>query len=379
MSLQTVTVHGVDDLIDDAMYLLNYYITCYLRRSKLQRCRRCRCQRCEYDNDTVWHTLSATSGLTTTEAGAGTATFYNQAKFEPTADVYIEASSSDTYRRHSNTESRILPFQLVYPQTFTVHGVDDFIDDDNVLYNVVTAQPTASADAVYAALNPSDVSVTNTDNDYTVSFNPQGGSTPVPSSITVTYGSYYGDLPTVTRSGYTFNGWYTAATGGTQVTNATTVTLTANQTLYAQWTALLQTIIYNANTGTGTMAPTTGNTGASVTLSTNTFTKAGYTFGGWNTLAGGGGTTYTNGQTITMPAGGLTLYAQWTAFPPTITSVSPTAGPTAGGLLVTITGTNFQPGATVTFGGSAASVGAITTTTISATTPAHAAGAAMWQ
>ena len=61
---------------------------------------------------------------------------------------------------------------------------------------------------------------------------------------------------------------------------------------------------------------------------------------------------------------------------PTVTSVSPNNGPTAGGTAVTITGTNFAAGATVTFGGTAATnVVVVNSTTITATTPAHAAGA----
>ncbi len=61
---------------------------------------------------------------------------------------------------------------------------------------------------------------------------------------------------------------------------------------------------------------------------------------------------------------------------PTLSSVTPTTGPTAGGTAVTLTGTNFQEGATVSFGGSAATgVTVVNSTTITATTPAHAAGA----
>lgn len=51
----------------------------------------------------------------------------------------------------------------------------------------------------------------------------------------VTKGSTYGTLPTPTRTGYTFDGWYTAANGGTQITSTTTVNLTDDQTLYAHW------------------------------------------------------------------------------------------------------------------------------------------------
>ena len=64
------------------------------------------------------------------------------------------------------------------------------------------------------------------------------------------------------------------------------------------------------------------------------------------------------------------------ALPPTVTSVSPNAGSTAGGTAVTITGTNFAAGATVTFGGTAATnVVVVNSTTITATTPVGSAGA----
>ena len=46
-----------------------------------------------------------------------------------------------------------------------------------------------------------------TANTYSVTFNPNGGSVST-TTKNVTYGSTYGDLPTPTRTGYTFNGWY---------------------------------------------------------------------------------------------------------------------------------------------------------------------------
>lgn len=69
---------------------------------------------------------------------------------------------------------------------------------------------------------------------FTVSFNANGGSVS-PGSKTVTYGGTYGTLPTPTRSGYSFLGWYTAATGGSKITSSSTVSITANTTLYAHW------------------------------------------------------------------------------------------------------------------------------------------------
>lgn len=73
-----------------------------------------------------------------------------------------------------------------------------------------------------------------TANQYTVSFNARGGS-PTPGDITVTYDEEYGSLSTPTRYGFSFNGWYTGETSGTQVTSSTTVHITDNQTLYAHW------------------------------------------------------------------------------------------------------------------------------------------------
>lgn len=62
---------------------------------------------------------------------------------------------------------------------------------------------------------------------YTVTFNANGGTTPT-ASKTVTYNSTYGTLPTPTRSGYTFDGWYTTTSGGTKITSSTTVQITSN-------------------------------------------------------------------------------------------------------------------------------------------------------
>ncbi|HKT69833.1 MAG TPA: IPT/TIG domain-containing protein, partial [Terriglobales bacterium] len=81
--------------------------------------------------------------------------------------------------------------------------------------------------------------------------------------------------------------------------------------------------------------------------------------------------TNTDGQSGTLP--NAFTYVSPT---PTVSSVSPNSGSTNGGTSVTITGTNFAAGATVAFGGTAAtSVTVVSGTQINATTPAHAAGA----
>lgn len=73
-----------------------------------------------------------------------------------------------------------------------------------------------------------------TANSYTMSYDGNGGTSP--SSKSVTYGNTYGTLGTSTRTSYTFNGWFTAPSGGTRVTSSTTVTKAYDHTIYAQWT-----------------------------------------------------------------------------------------------------------------------------------------------
>ena len=54
-------------------------------------------------------------------------------------------------------------------------------------------------------------------------------------SITVTYGETYNSLPEPSRSGYIFDGWFTAASGGKEVTASTIVTANQDHELYAHW------------------------------------------------------------------------------------------------------------------------------------------------
>lgn len=87
-----------------------------------------------------------------------------------------------------------------------------------------------------------------TANTYTVTFDANGGSVS-PSGLTVTYNSTYGTLPEPTRVGYQFNGWYTAADGGSQVKADTKVSIVADQTLYAHWTEMY-TVSFKSEGGT---------------------------------------------------------------------------------------------------------------------------------
>lgn len=85
-------------------------------------------------------------------------------------------------------------------------------------------------------------------NQFTLTYNANGGSVS-PATKSLSFGDSYGTLPTPTRTHYTFNGWYTAASGGTKVSADTTPTSSDNVTIYAHWT--LVPYYVNWNTGTG--------------------------------------------------------------------------------------------------------------------------------
>lgn len=153
---------------------------------------------------------------------------------------------------------------------------------------------------------------TATKRSYIATFNGNGGSTPSPSSITKEYNTALGTLPTCTRTGYTFLGWYTASSGGTKI--STTTVVTKDITYYAQWSINSYTLTFNPNGGTVT--PTSKNleyNSAYGTLPTPTRASDAqytYTFAGWYTAATGG----TQVTTATkMAAKDTTVYAHWTS------------------------------------------------------------------
>jgi hypothetical protein len=116
------------------------------------------------DNDTSDITVSAISG-DTTEAG-GTATFTVVLETEPAGDVVIDVATDDA--TEGTPDLSMLTFTALdwfTPQTVTVTGVDDFVDDGDILYHIVNTINGATADPLYAALDPADVDVFNIDDD----------------------------------------------------------------------------------------------------------------------------------------------------------------------------------------------------------------------
>ncbi|MBE6700395.1 MAG: hypothetical protein E7582_00690 [Ruminococcaceae bacterium] len=150
--------------------------------------------------------------------------------------------------------------------------------------------------------------------EYTVHFDSAGGTSSV-SEATVRYYYRYKNLPTATKEGYKFMGWFTQPVGGEEITEKSYVLIAEDHTLYAQWEPITYTVKYNANGGSGTMSTSSHTYDVEKTLSVNAFTRSGYTFLGWSTDPSATSATYTDKQSVknltSTNNGSVTLYAIW--------------------------------------------------------------------
>lgn len=154
---------------------------------------------------------------------------------------------------------------------------------------------------------------------YPVTFNPNGGRVSTKSK-NVTIGKTYGTLPTPTRTGYDFDGWYTKETGDTKVTETTTVGANPPATLYAHWTAKKYLVALNANGGkidtTSGQVSTksyTATYGSKYNFLPRPIRTGGYNFDGWYTDQTNG-TKVESDTTVTTTKDHI-LYAHWSLIP----------------------------------------------------------------
>ncbi|MBO5102987.1 MAG: InlB B-repeat-containing protein [Clostridia bacterium] len=145
----------------------------------------------------------------------------------------------------------------------------------------------------------------------TVTFNSNGGSSCA--SIKVSPNTAYGTLPTPTKTGYTFVGWYKSSDLSGSAVSASDI-VTADHTLYAKWTPKTYTVTLDKQSGSGGTSSVTATYTQAMPTATAP-TRTGYTFGGYYTGTNGSGTQY---YTSTMAsaknwdiASNTTLYAKW--------------------------------------------------------------------
>ena len=181
---------------------------------------------------------------------------------------------------------------------------------------------------------------------YTVQFNGNGktGGT-VPSTTYKMHGTNLTiTANSLTRTGYTANGWNTSATITASPAYTTSYTANASVTLYANWKANPYTITYNSNYGTATTQTQNVIYNAKFTTkASNTFTRTGYAFTGWSTSKTAIVGDYTKASTeyTYTTAGNTILYAIWSpiTYKITLDSRYYATSSTATGVNVTSPGT----------------------------------------
>lgn len=154
---------------------------------------------------------------------------------------------------------------------------------------IVAATADATYTAQFASLDPAESCVT---------LNSNGGNEGL-QYVYVTTGSAIGSVPEgTTKEGHTFAGWFTAASGGDQINEETTVS--ADVTWYAHYTKNSYTLTWNANGGNLSGSYTHGEVEYGAAITAPTATLGDHTFIGWN-----------NTPAATMPAHDVTYTAQW--------------------------------------------------------------------
>ena len=157
---------------------------------------------------------------------------------------------------------------------------------------------------------------------YTVTFDANGGTLSGSATVEVEEGEKITGAPTASKDGYTFDGWFDAATGGDEI-DLSTYTVTKDVTLYAQYTEDEEpgpgpgpqpepetfTVTFDANGGTLSGNATVEVEEGKTIAGAPTAGKDGYTFDGWFDAATGGNKIDLSTYTVTKD---VTLYAQYT-------------------------------------------------------------------
>jgi uncharacterized repeat protein (TIGR02543 family) len=152
---------------------------------------------------------------------------------------------------------------------------------------------------------------------WTVKFETSGGSA-VGDAVVLRNTAVGRPAPDPTKTGYTFDNWYTNA-GLTAPYNFSSI-ITGNITLYAKWNPITYTVTYNKNAdgAAGATANSSHTYDVDKNLTANGFTYTGYAFTGWSRTSTGA-VEFTNGQSVknlTATAGEtVTLYAVWNSVP----------------------------------------------------------------
>ena len=193
---------------------------------------------------------------------------------------------------------------------FTDKTDGDLID----AYSLVSDE---NVNVLYARWSPID--------DIAVNFDSNGGDDVVPSNITVTFNAVYGSLPTPTRYGHKFNGWYTAKSGGNLIDASSLVSDENAHVLYAKWSTIDDIVVsFDSNGGDATVPSSKVVTFDTAYGTLPTPARYGYNFTGWFTDKTYG--TLIEDSSLVSDENAHTLYANWSPIDDIVVSFDSNGG-----------------------------------------------------
>ena len=229
--------------------------------------------------------------------GSYIATFKVDKFVDARAKVCNDKNFPDAPRTH-----KLLTQETVKWRLYATSEADEKIGN-NVLNHVWAADP----------VTPGTDDVCEIAHNWVVTFNPDNGGDTFTQNVEYE-GKAIKPTPDPEKTGYTFDGWYLDEA---EEPFSFDTTITSDITLKAKWTQNTYTVTFDANGGEGTMDDQTFTYDEEKALTTNAFTRTGYTFTGWNTAADGTGEAFADKATVknltAEPNGAVTLYAQWEA------------------------------------------------------------------
>lgn len=255
------------------------------------------------------------------------------ATYKPTSDGSLVASSTSVNTGINVTLTPSLTSNTTYNEikstSYSITPSSGASINGNTFNATVAGTYTVTATITYNAKGYSSLTstvsptVTITVKPWTITWNANGGSV---NPATSEYdGATAVSLPTPTRTGYNFDGWYTAASGGTKINDiGTTTKPTSDVTYYAHWTPKTYTITLNANGEASNGSATATYNSSTITNLTHP-TLIDHRCNGYYTATSGGtlvlnadGTLaknisgYTDANGNWIKDGDAILYAQWT-------------------------------------------------------------------
>lgn len=185
--------------------------------------------------------------------------------------IYTENNSSNSDSQSNSIFNNILSvFDKNQNSSYDMNSADEHTNAESSQLVSSEQQSVSSQESVNEQSNNSQSGVqsdsqnnsTTHIHDYnkkvTVTYDANGGTVSTQSKV-YNLSDSYGSLPTPIRTGYTFDGWYTAAKGGARITSDSVIVNAEDHTLFAQWTgkSCKYNIVYRSSNGTDLGSKTT--------------------------------------------------------------------------------------------------------------------------